>query len=70
MVSITADGPIWTLDLGEDENRFSPDRLTEIESALDELLSVENLLRPKYRDSRYYSGADPSVVEIPDEQEG
>lgn len=37
MVSITADGPIWTLDLGEDENRFSPDRLTEIESALDEL---------------------------------
>ncbi|WP_165217942.1 aspartate ammonia-lyase [Schaalia sp. ZJ1691] len=31
------------------------------ERALDELLSVENLLRPQYRDARYYSGADPSV---------
>lgn len=33
------------------------------EKTLDDLLSVENLLRPKYRDSHYYSGADPSVVE-------
>lgn len=40
------------------------------EATLDELLSVENLLRPKYRDARYYSGADPSVVEIAEEQEG
>ncbi|MDD7553484.1 MAG: aspartate ammonia-lyase, partial [Schaalia hyovaginalis] len=40
------------------------------EATLDELLSVENLLRPKYRDARYYSGADPSVVEIVEEQEG
>lgn len=37
------------------------------EAALDELLSVENLLRPKYRDMRYYSGGDPSVVELEDE---
>ncbi len=39
------------------------------EKALDELLSVENLLRPKYRDMRYYSGADPSVVEPDSEGE-
>lgn len=31
------------------------------EKALDELLSVDNLLRPRYRDMRYYSGSDPSV---------
>lgn len=34
------------------------------EETLDELLSVENLLRPKYRDARYYSGADPSVAPV------
>lgn len=38
------------------------------EAALDELLSVENLLRPKYRDMNYYSGGDPSVVELGDEE--
>ena len=38
------------------------------ETALDELLSVENLLRPKYRDMNYYSGGDPSVVELGDEE--
>lgn len=38
------------------------------EAALDELLSVENLLRPKYRDMNYYSGGDPSVVELEDEE--
>lgn len=37
------------------------------EKTLDELLSVENLLRPKYRDKNYYSGADPSVVEVPED---
>ncbi len=31
------------------------------EATLDELLSVENLLHPHYRDARYYSGSDPSV---------
>ncbi len=25
MVAITADGPIWTLNLGDNENRFTPD---------------------------------------------
>ncbi len=38
------------------------------EAALDELLSVENLLRPKYRDMSYYSGGDPSVVELEDKE--
>ena len=31
------------------------------EDVLDELLSVENLLRPRYRDTSQYSGADPSM---------
>ena len=30
------------------------------EATLDELLSVENLLRPRYRDAHHYSGSDPS----------
>ncbi|GGO98223.1 aspartate ammonia-lyase [Actinomyces gaoshouyii] len=34
------------------------------ESVLDELLSAENLLRPKYRDAQRYSGADPSVAAV------
>lgn len=31
------------------------------EATLDELLSPENLLRPRYRDMSYYSGADPDI---------
>lgn len=34
MPSLTQDGPLWTLDLGDDENRFSPDFLTEAIDAL------------------------------------
>ena len=30
------------------------------EATLDELLSVENLLRPRYRDAHHYSGSDLS----------
>ncbi len=37
MVTISNDGPVWTLDLGDDENRFSPDRLTAVSEALDRL---------------------------------
>jgi enoyl-CoA hydratase/carnithine racemase len=37
MPTITADGPVWTLRLGDDENRFSPDWLGAAEAALDEL---------------------------------
>ena len=32
--ALTQDGPVWTLTLGEDENRFSPDWLTSMEEAL------------------------------------
>jgi Delta3-Delta2-enoyl-CoA isomerase len=34
MPSLTQDGPLWTLDLGDDENRFSPEFLTEAIDAL------------------------------------
>lgn len=37
------------------------------EATLDDLLSVDNLLRPRYRDTRYYSGSDPSVRATPQE---
>ncbi|MFW0785154.1 enoyl-CoA hydratase-related protein [Gordonia sp. CPCC 206044] len=37
MAAISSDGSIWTLDLGNDENRFSPDWLGDVEAALDEL---------------------------------
>ena len=37
MVSISTDGPIWTLDLGEEENRFSPEWLDVVDSALDQV---------------------------------
>ncbi len=37
MPSITRDGPIWTLNLGDDENRFGPEWLTAVEKHLDEL---------------------------------
>ena len=33
------------------------------EATLDELLSVENLLRPRYRDAHHYSGSDPFYSE-------
>ncbi|OBJ71007.1 enoyl-CoA hydratase/isomerase family protein [Mycobacterium sp. 1274756.6] len=37
MVTLASDGPVWTLDLGADENRFSLDWLTAVETALDDL---------------------------------
>lgn len=37
MPTLTQDGPLWTLDLGGDENRFSPSFLDEVTSFLDEL---------------------------------
>ena len=39
------------------------------EATLDELLSVENLLRPRYRDAHHYSGSDPSYSKAEDEGE-
>ncbi len=41
MASISVDGPIWTLDLGEDENRFSPEFLETAGAALDEVEAAD-----------------------------
>lgn len=37
MPALTKDGQVWTLDLGTDENRFSPAFLDEVDAALDEV---------------------------------
>ncbi len=37
MATITTDGAVWTLNLGDDENRFTPAFLDEVESGLDKL---------------------------------
>jgi len=46
MTTLTQEGPVWTLDLGGDENRFSPDRLDAVEAHLESLAG----------------GADPAVL--------
>ena len=33
-VTLLTDAPVWTLDLGDDENCFSPDLLTDVDRAL------------------------------------
>lgn len=40
MVTISSDGPVWTLDLGDDENRFSSDWLEAVGPALDQIESA------------------------------
>ncbi|GAA1793230.1 enoyl-CoA hydratase/isomerase family protein [Nocardioides hankookensis] len=37
MPMLTQDGPLWTIDLGDDENRFSPEWLSTVEGFLDDL---------------------------------
>ncbi len=32
--TLTTTAPVWTLNLGDDENRFSPDWLTQVDEAL------------------------------------
>ncbi|WP_110239107.1 enoyl-CoA hydratase-related protein [Nocardioides gilvus] len=39
MPQFTKNGPVWVLDLGSDENRFSPRWLAEVDAALDEIAS-------------------------------
>jgi enoyl-CoA hydratase/carnithine racemase len=39
--SLTSDGVVWTLNLGDDENRFSPDLLETVTKQLDELAGSE-----------------------------
>lgn len=56
MVAIANDGPIWTLDLGEDENRFSPDWLNAVMSSLDQLeASVEPAALVTIGQGKFYS---------------
>jgi len=43
MPTLTTDGPVWTLNLGEDENRFSPDFLAE---ATDQLAQIAESSEP------------------------
>jgi enoyl-CoA hydratase/carnithine racemase len=40
VVTISSDGPVWTLDLGDNENRFSPDWLDGVGEALGQLEST------------------------------
>lgn len=37
MPTLTQDGPVWTLDLGADENRFAPEWLSEMNGLLDQV---------------------------------
>ena len=39
MPQLSQDGPVWTLDLGDDENRFSPDWIDAVTAALDAVAS-------------------------------
>lgn len=41
MATIFRDGAIWTLDLGADENRFSPQWLDEVNAGLDDLVASD-----------------------------
>jgi enoyl-CoA hydratase/carnithine racemase len=41
MPTLDRDGDVFVLDLGDTENRFSPDWLTEVEAALDEVERAE-----------------------------
>src|SRR4051794_1245238 len=39
MPTLTKHGPLWTIDFGEDENRFSPAFLASMEEFCDEIAS-------------------------------
>lgn len=39
MPVISSNGPVWTLDLGADENRFTPDWMEQLHAGLDEVLA-------------------------------
>jgi enoyl-CoA hydratase/carnithine racemase len=40
MPALTQDGPVWTLDLGDDENRFSPDWMSSVAGLLDDVVDA------------------------------
>lgn len=41
MPTLTKSGALWTIDLGDDENRFSPDFLDSLEAFLEEIATSE-----------------------------
>ncbi|TQL66389.1 enoyl-CoA hydratase/carnithine racemase [Nocardioides albertanoniae] len=56
MVTISSDAPVWTLDLGDDENRFSPDWLEAVGAALDEIeASTEPAVLVTIGGGKFYS---------------
>ena len=72
MVTISTNGPIWTLDLGGDENRFSLAWLDSMDAALDELeASSEPAVLVTTATGKFYSnGLDLDwVSQFPDKLE-
>lgn len=56
MPQLTQDGPVWTLDLGDDENRFSPDWLASVADNLDAVAgSAEPVVLITTGGGRFYS---------------
>ncbi|WP_435770840.1 enoyl-CoA hydratase/isomerase family protein [Nocardioides sp. SYSU DS0651] len=56
MPQLSHDGPVWTLDLGDDENRFSPDWMDAVEAALDAVTgSPEAAVLVTTGSGRFYS---------------
>jgi enoyl-CoA hydratase/carnithine racemase len=41
MPTLTRDGDVFVLDIGDDENRFHPDRMTTVSGLLDEVAAVD-----------------------------
>lgn len=64
MVAISSDGPIWTLDLGPDENRFTATWLDQVGAALDELEASEGpAALVTYGSGRFFSnGLDVAAL--------
>ena len=56
MPTLTQDGPLWTIDLGDDENRFSPEWLGAAEGFLDDLAaSTESAALVTSGTGKFYS---------------
>lgn len=71
MTTLTSDGPVWTLNLGDDENRFSPQFLDDINAQLDEVAAQEAAVLVTIGGGKFFSngldldwlGANPTELE-------
>jgi enoyl-CoA hydratase/carnithine racemase len=71
VVTISSDGPVWTLDLGDDENRFSPDWLKQVHAHLDEVVAAPAPLVTTGDGKFYSNGLDLDFMAAnPDLSEG